>query len=121
MLSQTLKELGIVKVAVGVFVGVLVCVGVTCGVTPNDEVGDGVNVCVGVKVFVGVFVLVGVTLGVTIGAQPPLKTGLSQVIIGKSKSIHTQFPKLSVYAPTTPSQVVPETYAEPPKLLSWQK
>jgi hypothetical protein len=94
---------------------------VGCGVAPNDEVGDGVNVCVGVLVTCGVLVFVGVTLGVIIGAQPPLKTGLSQVIIGKSKSIHTQFPKFSVYAPTTPSQVVPETYAEPPKVLSWQK
>jgi hypothetical protein len=93
-----------VEVLVGVIVGVAVFVDVCVGVV-GTPVPVGVGVLVGV--FVGVVVVVGV--GLIIGAHTPEKIGLSQVIIGKSKSIQIQFPKLRVYAPTTPSQVVPDT------------
>jgi hypothetical protein len=60
---------------------------------------NGVGVGVFVLVFVGVIVIVGLTVGVIVivgvmvgvgvlGTHSPENIGLSQVMIGKSKSIH---------------------------------
>lgn len=78
-------------------------------------VGVGVLVGVCVDVIVGVGVIIGVADGVGVGKPQMIPiSNPSQAFIGSALDIQIDCPNVNVNAPTTPAQVVPEIYIEPP-------
>ena len=83
-------------------------------------VGVGVLVGVCVDVIVGVGVIIGVADGVGVGYPQMIPiSNPSQALIGSALDIQIDCPNVNVYAPTTPAQVVPEIYIEPPLGSLW--